>query len=152
MTEMLIICLSGAVGAITFGVLYHVNPRHLLLAFMGGLLTTTTLVLCMEWCGGNNIISNAIRRDFQYSLGGVFSTWCAHKRPAPVPVFMIPSLFPLVPGRALYYSMSALVLHESAQFASNFLAAAEISFGIAVGMLFAGVFCDVFLGIRNMRK
>ena len=48
--------------------------------------------------------------------------------------------------------MSALVLHESAQFASNFLAAAEISFGIAVGMLFAGVFCDVFLGIRNMRK
>ena len=148
MTEMLIICLSGAVGAITFGVLYHVNPRHLLLAFMGGLLTTTTLVLCMEWCGGNNIISNAAAAF----IGGVFSTWCAHKRHAPVPVFMIPSLFPLVPGRALYYSMSALVLHESAQFASNFLAAAEISFGIAVGMLFAGVFCDVFLGIKNMRK
>ena len=145
MKEMLVICLSGAVGAIAFGVLYHVNPRHLLLSFIGGLFTTTTLVFCLEWCGGNNIISNAAAA----CVGGIFSTWCAHKRRAPAPVFVMPALFPLVPGRALYYSMSALVMHDSAQFASNFLAAAEISFGIAVGMLFAGVFCDVILGIRH---
>lgn len=146
MGDILITSIAGALGTVAFGVLYHVNPKHIPYAFLGGMMTTFTLVICLEFFDGNNLISNI----FASFVGGMYCTLCAHKRQAPVPVFMIPTLFPLVPGRALYYSMSSLVLHNGA-FIENFAAAAEISFGIAVGMMFSTVLCNSIISIYRRK-
>lgn len=147
MVEILSTSLAAALGTVAFGIIYHVHPRHLIFAFLGGLLTTVALMLSLKWFDGNNLLSNC----FAAFIGGIYCTLCAYKRQAPVTVFMIPSLFPLVPGRALYYSMSALVLHTGA-FVKNFTTAAEISFGIAVGIMFSNVICNTIIARKGYRS
>lgn len=141
MTDILTLTLAGAIGTVAFGVIYHISPKHLWAAFSGGALTTCVLLAMLQVSNGNNLVSNAVAAF----AGGVYCTVCAYWRKAPAPIFMIPALFPLVPGRALYYAMASWMLHDRVEFTNYFVAAAEISFGIAVGMMFATLVCNVFI-------
>lgn len=147
MIDLIVPSVAGAFGTVAFGILYHVNPKHLVCAFFGGLLTSFALLLFDRWTEGNNMICNFVAAF----VGGVYCTICAHKRHAPVPVFMIPTIFPLVPGKALYYAMSGLVMRSGPQFNSYFTAAIEISIGIAIGIMFSTVICNMILGALKKR-
>lgn len=140
MKEIILTTAAGMVGTFAFAVIYHVKARHLLNTFLGGGLTTFILMSLLSLTDGNNLLSNMAAAF----AGGVYCMLCAYHRKAPSTVFLIPTLFPLVPGRNLYFSIIALVRHSRAQFVDNFAAAVEISFGIAVGVLFSSLF-DVFV-------
>jgi len=138
MTSILVASISGAVGSVAFAVLYHVKPRHLFVALLGGLITTFLMVALADL---GNLISNSIAAF----IGALFCFVMARYRKAPFTVFMIPSLFPLVPGRALYYSMVAFLEHDNELFITNIVASIEIALGIAIGIMLANIFNTSFL-------
>ena len=146
-SEFLIPIASGAAGTAAFAVLYHVKGRYVVLSMLGGAITTMVLVTCLRIFNGNNLISNMAAAF----IGGIYCNLCAHRMKAPVPVFMIPTLFPLVPGKSLYFSMISLVQHYKGEFMDNFFTAAEISFGIAVGTMLTTVVCNMILS-RNKER
>ncbi len=69
----------------------------------------------------------------------LYSEAMARKRKAPVVVFLLPCLIPLVPGGGLYYTMSYAVLKEMQQFRIYLSNTAEAAIGIAAGVILASV-------------
>lgn len=130
MSTLLTATIAGAIGTFAFSIIYHLSPKHLPFTFIGGALTTFILVLTLYLPDSSILFSNMCAAF----TGGVFCHICSYWRKAPFTAFIIPTIFPLVPGRNLYFSMIALMQHSRTQFADNFYDAIEISFGIAVGL------------------
>lgn len=148
MTNIWIVSLAGGIGAAAFGLLYHLKPRHLPYAFVGGFITTLIMMAGTESFGLGNLFSN-FAASF---VGALLCIFLARNKKAPFTVFMIPSLFPLVPGRALYYSMVGFMTHDSNLFNDNIVAAIEIAFGIAIGIMLANIFNGFYMKEKKKVK
>lgn len=145
MTNIWIVSFAGGVGAAAFGLLYHVKPKHLPYAMIGGFITTLIMMAGTETYELGNLISNFAASFF----GALFCIFLSRHKKAPFTVFMIPSLFPLVPGRALYYSMVGFMEHNKELFINNIVSAVEIAFGIAIGIMLANIFNGFYLKGRK---
>lgn len=135
MMNILILSLSGGVGAAMFGLIYHIKPRHLPFTFVGGMLITFVMLVGMLLSGDNNFVSNLLAGF----VGSLYCFFMARYRKAPFTVFMVPLLFPLVPGRALFYSMVGFMEHNKKMFLDNIATATEIALGIAIGTMIASL-------------
>ena len=131
MMQTIIQLLSGALGSIGFGLLFHLNRRYLPAAGVGDLLAAP-----------------AVHGTFLANLvGGVcaalYAEFMARWYNAPSTPFFITAAVPLIPGSTLYYCMNAVV-------SSNLLAAEHYgeqtflaAFGIAGGMAIAWCLADL---------
>jgi len=140
MTNILILSASGGIGSAAFGLLYRLKPKHLPVAFTGGFITTFVMFGCPMVLVDSNLISNMLAA----LLGALFCYKMSYSKKAPFTVFMVPSLFPLVPGRALYFSMVGFIEHNKVLFVKNIMAATEIALGISVGIMLASIFNTYF--------
>lgn len=55
----------------------------------------------------------------------------------PITMFMIPGVFPLVPGASVYYMAYDLVIGKTGEAGESGLLALKIAFGIVLGITFA---------------
>lgn len=145
MSNILVVSIFGGLGSMAFALLYHIKARHLFFAGLGGMLTTFVCLSVMELLDGHHIAANLIAAF----VGGVYSAICAYCRKAPSVLFLIPSLFVLVPGRSLYYSMMSFMHHNMDVFVSNIVTVVEISLGIAMGVMLSSMVGDVFFRRRS---
>ena len=104
MGEGAIQILCGGLGTLAYALFFHVRPRHLLLATLGGALSWLLYLLVLAWDG--NVFLSALVASMGVCL---WSEGMARVRKAPANIFMIPGIIPLLPGGALYYTMSALI-------------------------------------------
>lgn len=156
MSDFLTLVIACGFGSAAFGVLFRVKPKHLIFTFLGGMLTTSILLVCLSAFEGNNLLSNMVSSFF----GTLYCILCAHWRKAPFTVFIVPSLFPLVPGKALYYTMVGFFEHDKSVFVENVVCATEIALGIAIGIMIGNIFNTiirsrtrkVFDGVGRLNK
>ena len=138
MMQTIIQLLSGALGSIGFGLLFHLNRRYLPAAGVGGLLAWLAYLLAAPAVHGT-FLANLV--------GGVcaalYAEFMARWYNAPSTPFFITAAVPLIPGSTLYYCMNAVV-------SSNLLAAEHYgeqtflaAFGIAGGMAIAWCLADL---------
>ena len=125
MQNAVIMLITAALATLGFSILFYVHPRRLLVATLGGVLTTGIYLL------------GAL-------AGAGFSEIMGRLTKVPVPVYMVPCIIPLVPGGALYETMFSFVT-------GNYLAAAgagmrtlQIALGIAGGIVIASVLGIIF--------
>ena len=138
MQNAVIMLITAALATLGFSILFYVHPRRLLVATVGGILTTGIYLLGVHFIGGE-LLPNLLGA----LAGAGFSEIMGRLTKVPVPVYMVPCIIPLVPGGALYETMFSFVT-------GNYLAAAgagmrtlQIALGIAGGIVIASV-----LGIR----
>lgn len=144
MQKIMIMLVTAGIGSLGFGIIFKIQKRHLAFAFAGGVLTCMVLLMSQKVFAGNPLFSNLCAA----LSGGIYASQCARLRKAPVNVFVVPSLIPLVPGYNLYYSMWCFMMHENDLFLSNMLETVEIGIGIAAGLVGAGV---IDYAIRKVR-
>ena len=126
--------LTAAIGSLAFGIVYKVrNERLPVVAAGGGIGWFLYSVIFCRW--ESIFISNVAASVF----ATLYSEAMARKRKAPVVVFLLPCLIPLVPGGGLYYTMSYAVLKEMQQFRIYLSNTAEAAIGIAAGVILASV-------------
>ena len=141
MMQTIIQLLSGALGSIGFGLLFHLNRRYLPAAGVGGLLAWLAYLLAAPAVHGT-FLANLV--------GGIcaalYAEVLARCRNAPSTPFFITAA---IPGSTLYYCMNAVV--------SNDLPAAEhfgeqtflAALGIAGGMAIAWCLADLSRKLRG---
>ena len=109
MMQTIIQLLSGALGCIGFGLLFHLNRRYLPAAGVGGLLAWLAYLLAAPAVHGT-FLANLV--------GGVcaalYAEFMARWYNAPSTPFFITAAVPLIPGSTLYYCMNAVRLQQSA--------------------------------------
>lgn len=141
----IVVFIAGIVGTIGFSVLFGVKPRHLVFAVIGGAIACG-LYLLTDQLGA--FVSSTI-------AAFVVTLYCeliARVRKAPTVTFLTPSLIPLVPGGALYYTVSNILSKDYDAAQTYGLTTLDTCLGIAAGILVASLFVSLFLNIKKAIK
>ena len=135
------------VGCLGFGILFNIHGAGGLLCTLGGLLTWAVYVLTME-LGGSELMAYFIAALFASS----YSETMARIRKYPAISYLVVSIFPLIPGAGVYYTMNYAVRGNMERFASQGMYTAAIAGVLAVGILLVSTSVRLWNTWKNLRK
>ena len=118
------------IGCIGFSVYFNIHGPGILVCAVGGILTWSTYLMALE-LGVGLVYANLI--------GGIvssaYSEIMARVRHFPAISYLVVSLFPLLPGAGIYYTMAYAVENEMTSFAAKGYQTAAIAGALALGIL-----------------
>ena len=120
-------CFIGCVG---FCVYFNIHGPGILVCAVGGVLTWTTYLVALE-LGVGVIYANLIGGI----VASVYAEVMARVRRFPAISYLVVSLFPLLPGAGIYYTMAYAVENEMTRFAAKGYQTAAIAAALALGIL-----------------
>ena len=121
------VCLIGCIG---FAILFNVHSLGLPLCAVGGCLTWAVYLIAMN-ATGNLYVANFWAAAFAAS----YSELLARIRKFPATSYLVVSLFPLLPGAGIYYTMGYALEGSINQAVHKGLQTAAIAGVMAVGIL-----------------
>ncbi len=139
--------ITGTVGTAGFSIIFKMKPSRLAVACVGGLLTCAAYELAYLLTP-TVIIASFLSAVFM----ALFSEIAARVLKAPAVIFIFPCLIPIVPGRALYYSIYHLLMSHPTEAANSAKVALLTVLGIAVGLGVASIFIGIVLQIIKALK
>ncbi len=140
-----VIC--ALLGSFGFSLIFHLKRDKICLASLGGGLT---------WFCYLMVYARVESQFMAYFWAAVFATFyaeiMARLKKAPVTIFVIPSVVPLIPGGSLYYTMEYLIQNNSEMMKKKAAETAMLALAIAMGITMVIMLLDVFfLLIRGRR-
>lgn len=126
----LIQILMGGLGSLGFGILFHIRGKKLLIATLGGLMSWTVFLALAPL-----FPSEAVRYFFSAAAVTVYAEFFARVIKTPTTTFLVPSLIPLIPGGALYYTMNYALNEQWAAFAAKAFYTLELAVALALGII-----------------
>jgi len=140
-------CLFAFIGCLGFAILFNIHgPGGFLCAF-GGFITWIIYRIVLD-LGGSDIAGY-----FWGALGASFyAEIMARIRKYPAFSYLVISIFPLIPGAGVYYTMNYAVLGDMEMFASNGMHTAAIAGIIAVGILMVSTLFRIYSVWKNKKK
>ena len=139
-------CLAAFIGCIGFSILFNIHFPGALLCALGGLLAWAVYAIALRF-SGSEIIG--------YFWGAVFasaySETMARIRKYPAISYLVVSIFPLIPGAGVYYTMTHAVRGEMELFASRGLFTAAIAGVMAVGILLVSTSVRLYLTWKSQQ-
>ncbi len=140
-------CIACFIGCIGFVILFNIHGPGGLLCALGGAFTWMVYLVAFELSG------NDLTAYFWSSLfASFYSEVAARLRKCPAISYLVTSIFPLIPGASVYYTMNYAVRGMNEQFATQGLHTAAIAGIIAVGILLASTTVRIYITWRSGRK
>lgn len=140
-TFQIILAFMGSLG---FSILFNIRGRKIWYAALGGMLAWVIYLLGGLWLRGEMT---------QYFISAIIVTFyseiCARIEKTPATTFLTAAIIPLVPGRALYYSMSYAINNRFVEFADYGSYTVSIAIAIAAGIMVASSLSRVFFALRS---
>lgn len=135
--------ITAFIGSLGFSILFNIKGRKVWYAATGGMLSWVTYLLGGLWLSGEMT---------QYFLSAIivtiYSEICARIEKTPATTFLTAAIIPLVPGRALYYTMSYAVNGKFVEFANYGSYTVSVAVAIAAGIMVASSLSRVFFALR----
>ena len=143
--NVMIQLVTGALGSVGFGMIFHINKRYLPAAALGGALGWLVYLLLSN--NGNHMLVSMLVASFCVA---VYAEILARMCCAPSTPFFVTSAIPLIPGSTLYYCMSALAAGNM-ELAGTYGSQTFIfALGIGGGMAIAWCICDLIRKIKRI--
>ena len=125
-----VMALSCVVGCAGFSILFNIHGKGTLLCILGGLLTWSVYAITAQYAG------NELMGYFWGSVfASVYSEVMARIRKCPAISYLVVSIFPLIPGAGVYYTMQYAVQGNMSMFADKGMNTAAVAGLMAVGIL-----------------
>ena len=140
----LLICMIGCLG---FAVIYNIHGPGMLLCALGGCITWAVFLIAVG-LGVDDILANFIAA----LAAAVYSEVMARIRKYPAISYLVVSIFPLLPGAGIYYTMSHLVNKDMASFSRVGMHTIAVAGAIAVGILMISTLFRVMMFMKSRRK
>ena len=129
MMELLIQLVTAFIGTTCFAHLFHVANRHLWCCGLTG--TIGWLVYWgMKEYQPSAVIASLVAVIPLALAARIFAV----TRKAPVTTFLIPGIFPLVPGAGIYYTAYSFITGDSAGFTQKGTETLKIAVALAMGI------------------
>lgn len=122
--ELLIQLAAAFFGTLCFALLFHVPHRHLWCCGIAGMTGWLFYWSMMQ----------AQQSPVAASLVAVLTRVFAVARKAPVTLFLIPGIFPLVPGAGIYYTAYSFITGDTAACAAKGAETLKIAVALAMGI------------------
>ncbi len=118
-------------ACLCFSIVFSVPKKYLFFTGLSGAISWATYLITFQ------ISSSSVISVFFGSIAvALFGEILAHKLKTPVPMFVIPGIFPLVPGSGIYYTMLALIendfTHASTHGTQTLFLAGAIASGLII--------------------
>ena len=137
-------CIFSFIGCIGFAILFNVHGPGGLLCALGGALAWGVYLIALK-AGDSEI--------FAYFWSALFSSLysevMARVRKYPAISYLVISIFPMIPGAGVYYTMNYAVRGEMELFASKGMFTAAIAGIIAVGILLGSTMFRMYSDWKN---
>lgn len=149
--ESLIQILMAGIGTAAFALFFHIRVRNLPAAVVGGVIGWIVYLL-FDHLTESILLSSM----FAAFIVCIWSEIMARVIKAPVNVFMIPGLIPIIPGSGLYHTMRAMVNKDSASLSARGSETGLTLIGLAVGIVAASVifvyYRDLSCAVKNRKR
>ncbi len=122
--------LPCALACLAFSVLFNIHGAGGILCVLGGVITWSAYCLVLQ-LGGDDLSAYF----WAGLIASVYSEIMARVRKYPATSYLVVSIFPLIPGAGVYYTMSHAVRGDMDLFASQGMHTAAIAGVIAVSIL-----------------
>ncbi len=140
-------CLFSFIGCIGFAILFNIHGPGGLLCALGGFLSWAVYCISME-LGASDIMAY-----FWSSLfASLYSEIMARMRKYPAISYLVVSIFPMIPGAGVYYTMNYAVRGEMELFAEKGMHTAAVAGIMAVGILLGSTIFRMYSDWKNHRK
>ena len=120
----------AVVATISFGITFHVPKRHYLAGGLTGAVGWMVYILGVELLGMSPAIATLVAT---LPLTGC-ARFFAIRHKAPVTIFLLPGIFPLVPGAGIYYTAYYFIQGDNALALSNGISTFKVAVALAVGI------------------
>ncbi len=139
--------LATLVGGYGFSMLFNIHGPGILICVIGGILTWSIYCLCMA-LGADTIMAYF----YGTVVAAIFSEVMARVRKYPAISYLIVSLFPLIPGASVYYTMNYAVQGNMDKFAEQGVHTIAIAGIMAVGLLMVSTVVRMWNGWKSRKK
>lgn len=137
-------CLYAFVGGLAFAVPFNVHGREVPLAALGGALGWLVYLLVLPPLGSE------VTAYFVAALAlSLYSEIMARVRKRPVTAYLLISIFPLVPGAGIYYTMQYAIQGDVGRFISRGMHTLGLSGALALGVLLVSTATRMWLVFRH---
>lgn len=120
----------GCLGTLGFNILFNIRGKKLLLATLGGLISWAVFLALEPLLPGE-----AIRYFIAAAAITVYGEILARVEKTPTTTFLVPSMIPLIPGGALYYTMNYALNKQWSQFAHQAFYTLQLALSLALGII-----------------
>lgn len=129
LADVFLPCLYSLIASIAFGVQFNVRLRHMITAGIGGTITQL-IFMAFEYSGTSEMLCYF----FSAAAVSVYSEIMARRLHAPVNMYLVIGIIPLVPGGYMYNTMITLIGGDVDMFSHQFAEAVGIAGSIAMGV------------------
>lgn len=136
--------ITGAVGSVGFGIIFHMKNKYLPLAFIGGVISWMVFLIGKEIWGA--VFLPSLLAGL---VADIYAEILARICKATSTAFFVTSVIPLIPGSTLYYCMNSIIEGNSMQAIAYGRDTFLVAFAIAAGMSIAWEICYLIRRIRR---
>ncbi len=122
--------MGSFIGAVGFAIYFNIHGPGGLLCALGSVLAWSTYLVTIHFT------DNVIWANFTGAMvASLYAETMARIRKYPAISYLVVSIFPLIPGAGVYYTMTYAVQGQMDRFANNGMLTAAIAGAIALGIL-----------------
>ena len=123
-------CLFAFIGCLGFAILFNIHGKGMVLCCLGGALSWAVYLAALELSG-----SELAGYFWSALFSSLYSEVMARLRKYPAISYLVISIFPMIPGAGVYYTMNYAVQGQMDLFANRGMFTAAIAGIMAVGIL-----------------
>ena len=140
-------CAFAFAGCLGFAILFNIHGRGMVLCALGGALAWAVYLIALELTGSE------ISGYFWSALfASLYSEIMARIRKYPAISYLVISIFPMIPGAGVYYTMNYAVQGQMDLFARKGMFTAAIAGIMAVGILLGSTVFRMYSEWKMHRK
>lgn len=145
--EILIKTIASFFASFFFAIVFNTAKKELFYCGLTGALGWLTYLIVLE------VYPQVITAYFFGALMvGILSTLLAQKRRAPVTVFLVSGIIPLVPGKGMYDTMYAMLERDFQSTFAHLITTIQIAGAIAIAMALPLTFIMRYYRIRTAKN
>ena len=140
-------CLFAFIGCLGFAFIFNVHGKGMLLCALGGALSWAVYLIALELTG-----SELTGYFWSALFSSLYSEIMARIRKYPAISYLVISIFPMIPGAGVYYTMNYAVQGQMDLFATKGMFTAGIAGIMAVGILLGSTVFRMYSDWKNSKK
>jgi len=146
-TSFLTPCLAALLACVGFSLLYNIHGKNILVASMCGMVAWAVYLLA-------DMQTDSLCIPFFISGISIalYSEIAAYICKAPVTVYLIPGIIPLVPGLTIFRTMESCLTGDIMNFAIGCINTLKIGGAIAIGLILISSIFRLLRSIKAKRR
>ena len=140
-------CISSFIGCIGFAIVFNIHGRGMILCALGGMLAWLVYALATQVSG-----SDLMGLFWSSVFAAAYAEFMARLRKCPAISYLVISIFPLIPGAGVYYTMNYAVHGHMDLFAAKGMHTAAEAGVLAVGILLVSTTMRIWATRKPLKR